>query len=103
MAHDHENTRNPCGTKGMWRTFSPWPQARLPFLTHDDVPSRHRLGTPRDRAGSRAVPGLKAQGLTLLHGEELALGRAGVNLARARDLGRRVVDHLTVVRDPAGE
>src|SRR6201987_3638973 len=41
--------------------------------------------------------------LTLLDRDVVALRRAGVDLARPGNLGRRVVQHLLVVRQPAGE
>src|SRR5690242_8566781 len=39
----------------------------------------------------------------LLEGEVVALGGPGVELAWTTDLGRRVVDHLAPLGDPAGE
>src|SRR5689334_4392528 len=53
--------------------------------------------------GSRGVVPPGVTGLALFDLHEVAFGRAGVDLARPADLGGRVLDHLPVVRDPAGQ
>src|SRR5579875_3140054 len=84
---------------------------RAPGYTTTPPGGRRATGAGRRAPGAgvynhagRRPPGTQGRrGLALLDLEVVPLGRPGVDLARPGDLGGRILDHLPVVRDPAGQ